>query len=165
MRKLAVQSSDSAKEIEKLVNEIVTEIETSQNMFKAVNEEVKNGLTITDQTKESFSQINEQTAEIAARMNEMNTTVRELSKGSEQISKAVNEIADVSRESSASIQDIAASAEEQLASMEEISSSSTTLSQMAEELRDLIKNSRSANKVKWFSSRGTAFLLRGHLVQ
>ncbi|MEN7366183.1 methyl-accepting chemotaxis protein [Bacillus safensis] len=139
VRKLAVQSSDSAKEIEKLVNEIVTEIKTSQNMFKAVNEEVKNGLTITDQTKESFSQINEQTAEIAARMNEMNTTVRELSKGSEQISKAVNEIADVSRESSASIQDIAASAEEQLASMEEISSSSTTLSQMAEELRDLIK--------------------------
>ncbi|KRE19299.1 chemotaxis protein [Bacillus sp. Root920] len=139
VRKLAVQSSDSAKEIEKLVNEIVTEIETSQNMFKAVNEEVKNGLTITDQTKESFSQINEQTAEIAARMNEMNTTVRELSKGSEQISKAVNEIADVSRESSASIQDIAASAEEQLASMEEISSSSTTLSKMAEELRDLIK--------------------------
>ncbi|MBW0257492.1 chemotaxis protein [Bacillus sp. F2HM] len=139
VRKLAVQSSDSAKEIEKLVNEIVTEIETSQNMFKAVNEEVKNGLTITDQTKESFSQINEQTAEIAVRINEMNTTVRELSKGSEQISKAVNEIADVSRESSASIQDIAASAEEQLASMEEISSSSTTLSQMAEELRDLIK--------------------------
>ncbi|MGG1881593.1 methyl-accepting chemotaxis protein [Bacillus safensis] len=139
VRKLAVQSSDSAKEIEKLVNEIVTEIETSQNMFKAVNEEVKNGLTITDHTKESFSQINEQTAEIAARINEMNTTVRELSKGSEQISKAVNEIADVSRESSASIQDIAASAEEQLASMEEISSSSTTLSQMAEELRDLIK--------------------------
>ncbi|OYN63854.1 MULTISPECIES: methyl-accepting chemotaxis protein [Bacillus] len=139
VRKLAVQSSDSAKEIEKLVNEIVSEIETSQNMFKAVNEEVKNGLTITDQTKESFSQINEQTAEIAARINEMNTTVRELSKGSEQISKAVNEIADVSRESSASIQDIAASAEEQLASMEEISSSSTTLSQMAEELRDLIK--------------------------
>ena len=139
VRKLAVQSSDSAKEIEKLVKEIVSEIETSQNMFKSVNEEVKNGLTITDQTKESFSQINEQTAEIAARMNEMNTTVRELSKGSEQISKAVNEIADVSRESSASIQDIAASAEEQLASMEEISSSSTTLSQMAEELRDLIK--------------------------
>ncbi|KPN14387.1 chemotaxis protein [Bacillus australimaris] len=139
VRKLAVQSSDSAKEIEKLVKEIVSEIETSQNMFKSVNDEVKNGLTITDQTKESFSQINEQTAEIAARMNEMNTTVRELSKGSEQISKAVNEIADVSRESSASIQDIAASAEEQLASMEEISSSSTTLSQMAEELRDLIK--------------------------
>ncbi|MEH3000499.1 methyl-accepting chemotaxis protein [Bacillus pumilus] len=139
VRKLAVQSSDSAKEIEKLVKEIVSEIETSQNMFKSVNEEVKNGLSITDQTKESFSQINLQTAEIATRINEMNTTVRELSKGSEQISKAVNEIADVSRESSASIQDIAASAEEQLASMEEISSSSTTLSQMAEELRDLIK--------------------------
>ncbi|WHF26235.1 methyl-accepting chemotaxis protein [Bacillus altitudinis] len=139
VRKLAVQSSDSAKEIEKLVKEIVSEIETSQNMFKSVNEEVKNGLSITDQTKESFSQINQQTAEIATRINEMNTTVRELSKGSEQISKAVNEIADVSRESSASIQDIAASAEEQLASMEEISSSSTTLSQMAEELRDLIK--------------------------
>ena len=41
VRKLAVQSSDSAKEIEKLVKEIVSEIETSQNMFKSVNEEVK----------------------------------------------------------------------------------------------------------------------------
>ncbi|MCY7533744.1 methyl-accepting chemotaxis protein, partial [Bacillus altitudinis] len=35
VRKLAVQSSDSAKEIEKLVKEIVSEIETSQNMFKS----------------------------------------------------------------------------------------------------------------------------------
>ncbi|MFB8735585.1 hypothetical protein ACEQPO_23395 [Bacillus sp. SL00103] len=56
-------------------------------------------------TKESFSQINQQTAEIATRINDMNTTAR-ASKGSEQISKAVNEIADASRESSASIQDI-----------------------------------------------------------
>ncbi|RCK12592.1 hypothetical protein DT075_09450 [Bacillus licheniformis] len=42
-------------------------------------------------------------------------------------------------ESSASIQDIAASAEEQLASMEEISASSTTLAELAEELRDLTR--------------------------
>ncbi|MFB8735584.1 hypothetical protein ACEQPO_23390 [Bacillus sp. SL00103] len=49
--------------------------------------------------------------------------------------------------------------------MEEISSSSTTLSQMAEELRDLIKNSRSTNKIKWFSQGEPLFFYRGHLVQ
>ncbi|MCD2456662.1 methyl-accepting chemotaxis protein, partial [Staphylococcus aureus] len=50
VRKLAVQSADSAKEIEGLIQEIVTEISTSLSMFQSVNHEVKEGLQITDQT-------------------------------------------------------------------------------------------------------------------
>ncbi|MFB8735598.1 methyl-accepting chemotaxis protein [Bacillus sp. SL00103] len=44
VRKLAVQSADSAKEIEKLIQEIVLEIAKSQDMFKTVNREVHAGL-------------------------------------------------------------------------------------------------------------------------
>ncbi|MCY8317720.1 methyl-accepting chemotaxis protein [Bacillus vallismortis] len=139
VRKLAVQSADSAKEIEKLIQEIVGEIETSLHMFKEVNQEVQSGLVVTDNTKESFQSIFSMTNEIAGKLQTMNSTVEQLSDRSQHVSAAVGGIADVSKESSASIQDIAASAEEQLASMEEISSSATTLSQMAEELRDLTK--------------------------
>ncbi|MGF7533985.1 methyl-accepting chemotaxis protein [Bacillus mexicanus] len=139
VRNLAVQSADSAKEIEKLIQEIVAEIETSLHMFKAVNQEVQSGLVVTDHTKESFQSIFSMTNEIAGKLQTMNATVEQLSDRSQHVSSAVSGIADVSRESAASIQDIAASAEEQLASMEEISSSATTLEQMAEELRDLTK--------------------------
>ncbi|MCM3043251.1 methyl-accepting chemotaxis protein [Bacillus altitudinis] len=138
VRKLAVQSANSAKEIEKLIKEIVQDIDVSQEVFTAVNQEVQSGLSFTEQTKVSFHNIFDMTKEISDQLQTMNRTVVQLSKGSAHVSEAVREIADVSRESSANIQDIAASAEEQLASMEEISSSSATLSSMAEELRDLI---------------------------
>ncbi|MGE6626544.1 methyl-accepting chemotaxis protein [Bacillus pumilus] len=139
VRKLAEQSGSSSKEIESLTNEIVEEIEKSQNMFKQVAGEVQSGLNITDETKISFEKITDKTSEMTERMKQMNGTAKELSHGSNDISHAVNQIKELSRESSAGFQDIAASAEEQLASMEEISSSSATLSQMAEELRELIK--------------------------
>ncbi|MBQ4817555.1 methyl-accepting chemotaxis protein [Bacillus pumilus] len=139
VRKLAEQSGSSSKEIESLTNEIVEEIEKSQNMFKQVAGEVQSGLNITDETKISFEKITDKTSEMTEQMKQMNGTAKELSHGSNDISHAVNQIKELSRESSAGFQDIAASAEEQLASMEEISSSSATLSQMAEELRELIK--------------------------
>ncbi|WP_339163689.1 methyl-accepting chemotaxis protein [Bacillus sp. FSL K6-2841] len=139
VRKLAEQSGSSSKEIESLTNEIVEEIEKSQNMFKQVAGEVQSGLNITDETKVSFEKITDKTLEMTEQMKQMNGTAKELSHGSNDISHAVNQIKELSRESSAGFQDIAASAEEQLASMEEISSSSATLSQMAEELRELIK--------------------------
>ncbi|MEK5008644.1 methyl-accepting chemotaxis protein [Bacillus sp. FSL K6-3312] len=139
VRKLAEQSGSSSKEIESLTNEIVEEIEKSQNMFKQVAGEVQSGLNITNETKISFEKITDKTSEMTEQMKQMNGTAKELSHGSNDISHAVNQIKELSRESSAGFQDIAASAEEQLASMEEISSSSATLSQMAEELRELIK--------------------------
>ncbi|WJM60988.1 methyl-accepting chemotaxis protein [Bacillus amyloliquefaciens] len=139
VRKLAVQSADSAKEIESLIVEIVNEINTSLGMFQSVNKEVESGLDITNQTETSFKRISEMTNQIAGEIQNMNATVEQLTAGSQQISGASEQIASIAKESSASIQDIAASAEEQLASMEEISSSSETLSQMAEELRDMTK--------------------------
>ncbi|MBX7003774.1 HAMP domain-containing protein, partial [Bacillus aerophilus] len=116
VRKLAVQSANSAKEIENLIKEIVQDIDVSQEVFTAVNQEVQSGLSFTEQTKVSFHNIFDMTKEISDQLQTMNRTVVQLSKGSAHVSEAVREIADVSRESSANIQDIAASAEEQLAS-------------------------------------------------
>ncbi|KUP35848.1 methyl-accepting chemotaxis protein [Bacillus halotolerans] len=139
VRKLAVQSADSAKEIEALIIEIVKEINTSLGMFQSVNQEVQTGLDITDQTETSFKRISEMTNQIAGELQNMSATVQQLSASSEEVSGASEHIASISKESSAHIQDIAASAEQQLASMEEISSSAETLSSMAEELRDMTK--------------------------
>ncbi|WP_425265892.1 methyl-accepting chemotaxis protein [Bacillus pumilus] len=137
VRKLAVQSADSAKEIEKLIQEIVLEIAKSQDMFKTVNREVHAGLGMTEEAKESFQNIYEAAEGMSKKLTQLNDTAIDLSSGSKLVSQAMQEMRQVSRESAANIQDIAASAEEQLASMEEISSSSVTLANMAEELKEL----------------------------
>ncbi|MGF7533984.1 methyl-accepting chemotaxis protein [Bacillus mexicanus] len=139
VRKLAVQSADSAKEIESLISDIVKEIHTSLNVLQSVNKEVETGLVMTDETQQSFKDISHMTKEIASTLQNMNATVEELSAGAQEISAASNDITAISKESSDGIQDIAASAEEQLASMEEISSSAQMLERMSEELRDLTK--------------------------
>lgn len=139
VRKLAVQSADSAKEIESLISEIVKEIHTSLNVLQSVNKEVETGLVMTGETKQSFKHISHMTNQIASELQSMNATVEELSAGAQEISAASNDITAISKESSDGIQDIAASAQEQLASMEEISSSAQTLEKMSEELRDLTK--------------------------
>lgn len=139
VRKLAVQSADSAKEIESLISEIVKEIHTSLNVLQSVNKEVETGLVITGETKQSFKHISHMTNQIASELQNMNATVEELSAGAQEISAASNDITAISKKSSEGIQDIAASAEQQLASMEEISSSAQTLERMSEELRDLTK--------------------------
>lgn len=137
VRKLAVQSADSAKEIEKLIQEIVLEIAKSQDMFKAVNREVNAGLGMTEEAKESFQHIYEAAEGMSKKLSQLNDTAIDLSSGSKLVSQAMQEMRQVSRDSAANIQDIAASAEEQLASMEEITSSSVTLANMAEELKEL----------------------------
>ncbi|OLP64093.1 Methyl-accepting chemotaxis protein McpA [Bacillus pumilus] len=139
VRKLAEQSGSSSKEIESLTNEIVEEIEKSQQMFKQVAGEVQSGLKITDETKVSFEKITHKTSEMTEEMKQINESALQITHGSKDMSQAVHQIEELSRANSAGFQDIAASAEEQLASMEEISSSSATLSQMAEELREIIK--------------------------
>lgn len=101
VRKLAEQSGSSSKEIESLTNEIVEEIEKSQNMFKQVAGEVQSGLNITNETKISFEKITDKTSEMTEQMKQMNGTAKELSHGSNDISHAVNQIKELSRESSA----------------------------------------------------------------
>ncbi|WP_443092881.1 methyl-accepting chemotaxis protein TlpB [Bacillus velezensis] len=139
VRKLAVQSAGSAKEIETLIQEIVKEIATSLSVFQAVNQDVKEGLDITDQTAESFKKISEMTTQISGALQHMNGTLEKLAAGSQNVTNAVEDITSVAKEGSAGIQDIAASAEEQLASMEEISSSAETLAHMAEELQQVTR--------------------------
>lgn len=139
VRKLAARSSESSREIEKMIHEIIKEINGSLAMFESVNQEVNAGLDLSAQTEESFKEIQNATNEIAKEIKQMNQMVSHLSEGSNQVSASVKNIAQISKESAASIQDIAASAEEQLASMEEISASSTNLATMAEELRELTK--------------------------
>ncbi len=97
VRKLAVQSADSAKEIESLIIEIVNEINTSLGMFQSVNKEVESGLDITNQTETSFKRISEMTNQIAGEIQNMNATVEQLTAGSQQISGASEQIASIAK--------------------------------------------------------------------
>ncbi|MFJ8415593.1 methyl-accepting chemotaxis protein [Bacillus paramycoides] len=139
VRKLAEQSTVSASEIGKLIDEIQTDMNKTVKSMGNVNEEVQSGIIIANDTKQNFAEILHSTNEIAEQIKMMVQTVNRISKGANGLSISVGEFVITTQSNAMSTQNVVASAEEQLASMEEISSATSTLSQMAEELQMLVE--------------------------
>ncbi|KOS26703.1 chemotaxis protein [Bacillus anthracis] len=138
VRKLAEQSGESSREIGNLINEIQADVHETVKSMDHVGVEVQSGLVVANETKQSFTEILKSTNDIVLQVNGMVEIAKRMTGDANEVDTSIDEIAMAAEENAASIQNVAGSSEEQLASMEEISSSAVHLSQMAEELQELI---------------------------
>lgn len=138
IRKLAEGSANAAKEITGMLNEIQKQTgQVAESMIQGVNE-VMEGTEMAEEARKSFE-------EIVSTSRDVDNQVKEIT---EEIEKAVDEIQkvedmsriiyDVARQSMSGSQEVAAAIEEQTAGQEEISSSSAVLSDLADELRNMV---------------------------
>nr|WP_062351882.1 methyl-accepting chemotaxis protein [Bacillus kwashiorkori] len=139
VRKLAEQSQQAAKQVAELIKETQNDATASVEMMKNVTSDVEQGLTITNETMITFSEIVEKMQNIAPQIEDISAIAQQVSAGVQEITSATNELANVAEENAATSEEVAASSEEQLASMEEIRASSKNLAEMAEELKELVK--------------------------
>ena len=137
MRKLAEQSGQSSTEIGKLVKEIQFDIKETVSSMNQVGVEVQSGLVVANETKQSFAEILKSTNDTVVQIDSMVDVVKQMTVDAKQVSASINEIATI-EENAASVQNIAGSSEEQLASVDEINAATVHLSQMAEELQEMI---------------------------
>ncbi|MGI2708710.1 methyl-accepting chemotaxis protein [Bacillus cytotoxicus] len=138
VRKLAEQSGKSSTEIGKLVVEIQSDIKQTVGSMNQVGAEVESGIVVANETKQSFAEILQSTNDTVSQIHNMAEIAKRMTTDANQVSSSMNEIAATVEENAASVQNIAGSSEEQLASMEEINSAAVHLSQMAEELQEMI---------------------------
>ena len=138
VRKLAEQSGQSSTEIGKLVKEIQFDIKETVSSMKLVGTEVQSGLVVANETKQSFAEILKSTDDTVVQIDNMVEVAKQMTVDAKQVSASINEIAATIEENAASVQNIAGSSEEQLASVDEINAAAVHLSQMAEELQEMI---------------------------
>ncbi|ARZ60841.1 methyl-accepting chemotaxis protein [Bacillus anthracis] len=138
VRKLAEQSGQSSTEIGKLVKEIQFDIKETVSSMKLVGTEVQSGLVVANETKQSFAEILKSTDDTVVQIDNMVDVAKQMTVDARQVSASINEIAATIEENAASVQNIAGSSEEQLASVDEINAAAVHLSQMAEELQEMI---------------------------
>ena len=136
VRKLAVQSQKSSKQISDLIKEIQDEMTRSSDSIERVKDDVQNGLGIVKNTKENFEQIAHSVTDIESEFQSLAGTVQEMSGKIQMISNAMIELTSASKQTSSHSQTVAASTEEQLASMEEISAAAASLSDLALNLQE-----------------------------
>lgn len=138
VRNLAEQSQQSSAQITELIRTIQEDMMKSNQSYEQVSIEVKEGLDIANQTRESFEGIMQFTEKLKELINGMVATSKEISQNTQAASSTFVHLIDISDRSSMHSQNIASSAEEQLASMEEIAASSLALSHLADNLKELI---------------------------
>ncbi|MEK3827256.1 methyl-accepting chemotaxis protein [Paenibacillus sp. FSL K6-1558] len=139
VRKLAEQAGQSSSQIEALVGAMEQDMLHSLAAMAKVKQEVSEGLRLTKETEQSFTQIRDTNLRIATEIEDMAATSEEMSAGVEQIVASVNEIARHAQTASTNSQHAAGSAQEQLKSVEQIKESAAMLSDVSAELQASLK--------------------------
>lgn len=139
VRKLAEQSNEAAKKVQA---QILTIQDGTRLAAKEMNDgknEVTKGVEVIQEAGVSFEMIQSHMEDVREKIGLVTNEVKEMSTQTEQFLQSYEQIAGATETTSASIQNVSASTEEQLASMEEILSSTTNLSELAEELEQMIQ--------------------------
>ncbi|MCP3764305.1 methyl-accepting chemotaxis protein [Domibacillus sp. A3M-37] len=138
VRKLAEQSAHAASQIHDLIQEIQTEAERAVQSMNNGAGVVREGIKMVDQTGEAFRDIVQSIEQIAAESHEVSAIVEQVNSSSQNMAGMMKNISHIVEQSAGNIQNVAASAEEQNAAMEEVSASAVVLSEMAQDLQQVI---------------------------
>ncbi|WP_430108704.1 methyl-accepting chemotaxis protein [Paenibacillus sp. B1-33] len=142
VRKLAEQSSESAKQIAELISVMQNSTQETVNAMGYVRQEVASGMKVVAQAGQMFEHIMALVQQVTGQVQETSAATEEMSAGTEEITASVDEMAKVATDVSSAVQSVVAASEEQLASVETISASIEQLKQMAEELQMMVNRFR-----------------------
>ena len=130
---------ESARTIGKLIADIQKDTEESVGIMAEVLLNAENGVRASQQTSDKFAQILDGTQNMTPHIEEVTAVVQQMTASIEEVSASAMEIAGIAQTQASSSQQVAASTEEQLASMEQIHVSAVHLSEMAVQLKQLIR--------------------------
>ncbi|SDJ82642.1 methyl-accepting chemotaxis protein [Sediminibacillus albus] len=139
VRKLAEQSAQSTEQIRQMIGTIQSETTNAVESMKSGTTEVEKGIEVVNHAGESFTAITGFVNTVTHQIDQVTSKIQEIASGTDQFVGTFEEVAKVADFTSDGAQNVSASTQQQLASMEEITGSATSLSQMAEELQDLVK--------------------------
>jgi methyl-accepting chemotaxis protein len=134
VRNLASRTSESSKEIEKLISEIIEQIEDGNNLVA--------------KTGETLKQITHNSEETANAITEIANSMNEQSSAANQIQGAVEELDQVTQQNASMV--------------EEIASSSEALNSEAQTLADIVNEFRLENINKRFSNKNNGSSQKGN---
>jgi len=142
VRKLAEQSGRSAQQIASLIGRIQNETTQAMRSMEQTATIVTEGIDSVGRAGRRFERIRRSIEDVAHEAQGLSSSAQQLSIGSERIVACIDSIGTVAHHSAAASQSVSAATEEQLATMEEIVTSATALTQLADELKDLLQTQR-----------------------
>ena len=138
IRKLAEGSASAAKEITEILKEIQSQAElVAESMTEGVNE-VTEGTEMAEEARRSFEEIVSTSRDVDIQIKEINEEIEKAVEEIQRVEEMSRAIYDISKQSMSGSQEVAAAIEEQTASQEEIASSAVVLSELSDELKNIV---------------------------
>lgn len=138
VRKLAKQSGASAKEIQRIIDEITNVINGTQDSMEVASKIVQEANISLVNTEKSLNEINDVMDKVVDNIDSTNGLLKDVDDTKDQVLKSIKNISIITEESAAATQQINASIEEQTASIEEVLSSMEKLNNEVKVLDDSI---------------------------
>jgi len=134
VRKLAEQSSQSAKHIHQLLSEIQKDMINSMSSMEKMFREAQKGVTVANETGHIFEEIMHSTQGVKEQINDVSNRLSVMEASLRDIVSVIRETERISKESEQQTLIVAAASEQLLASMQEISASVQSLDTKAHDL-------------------------------
>ncbi|WNR47005.1 methyl-accepting chemotaxis protein [Paenibacillus roseipurpureus] len=135
VRKLAEQSSASARNITDLVSTIQRQIHAAVSSMHTGAGKVQEGLTISEEAQESFVHIESSVEKVNLKVEDVNSDIHQLVDANVRIEQVMKIVSSVSETGISVSQETSAASQQQLATTEEIENSAKSLADLAEELQ------------------------------
>ncbi|MCM1992077.1 methyl-accepting chemotaxis protein [Oceanirhabdus seepicola] len=138
VRKLAEQSTDSTKEIDNIIKELISNSKNAVSTMVSVSSMVDEQLISVDESMKKYNEISlaMKTAETAISI--LTSSSKTMNTKTEEILNSIQNLAAIAQENAASSEEVAASSEEQSASIQEISNACEGLTDLAQSLQESI---------------------------
>jgi len=134
IRKLAEQSNNHTRDIQKHLEDIFKQAQSSTELVSKAEASIREQSEMVTQTAEAFTRINSTTTALGENISQVGSMISDMDAYKKNVIDSMENISAVSEEVSASTQEVSASTEEQLSSIEQLDDMAKQLNEMAANL-------------------------------
>lgn len=138
IRKLSEQTSNSTKEIEKIVRDIQQNVASTQDNVENTQRANEESNAAMEEAQDAFNSITASVGKTLLKLNTLIDKLNEVNSDKEHTIASLQGISAISQQSAAATEEVSASVEEQLAEMENVAQASQELKNIVNNLEDVI---------------------------
>lgn len=139
VRKLAEQSQNATQNIAELIGQIQTDTAKAVEAMLEGNREVKIGTEVVNEAGEIFTQIETLIEKVNAEVEYSRQAIEAINTADQSLDKAVRSVGEIGKDVAAETETVSAATQEQAASMHEMARASSSLADLAQDLRQALE--------------------------
>ncbi|GAB6107145.1 methyl-accepting chemotaxis protein [Fusibacter bizertensis] len=138
IRKLAEETSISTTQIDKIIREILSEIEETEQNMNSSNEAVKISASVLGNVQMAFEAIDKSISDTLMQLDSISTNIQNVNMNKENATESIHGISAVTEENAAAAEEIAATMDTQAELMRGIQDNSTEVKNIANDMTKII---------------------------